>query len=194
MNTFLPKDYKKPAMGGGYMKLEDGDNVFRVLSDAITGFEYWTTDNKPVRSATMPKETPNIKLDKNDIPTKIKHFWAFTVWNYKTGSVEILEITQGSIQDAIINLSSDEDWGDPKGYDIKINRKGQGLDTEYAISPKPRKELAEEIKEAKEKKFVNLKALYWGGNPFDENEKTPTKNVNGVEYPLDDITLEDVGF
>ena len=194
MNTFLPKNYEKPASGGGYMKLEDGDNIFRVLSDAITGFEYWTIDNKPVRSVGVPSETPNIKCDKDGNPQRIKHFWAFTVWNYKTKNVEILELTQSSIQTSILNLSSDEDWGDPKGCDLKVTRKGQGLDTEYAVSPKPRKDIAPEVKEAKEKKFINLKALYWGGNPFDENEKAPNPTINGVEYPMDDLKAEDITF
>ena len=45
---FLPENYKSPE--GNYMKLQDGENTFRVLSSAIVGWEYWNRDNKPVRS------------------------------------------------------------------------------------------------------------------------------------------------
>jgi hypothetical protein len=165
-NPFLPEGYEAPVMGGGYMKLIDGDNVFRVLSSAIVGYEYWTTENKPIRSKTAFTETPNIKTNKDGSAQKVKHFWAFTVWNYQTKSVEILQLTQASIQGAITNLVKDEDWGDPKGYDIKISRSGSGIETEYAVNPKPHKEISEDIKTAYSEKKINLEALYSGENPF----------------------------
>lgn len=166
-NPFLPEDYEAPVMGGGYMKLQDGDNVFRVLSSAIIGYEYWTNENKPVRSRTPFDETPNIKLGKDGKPQKPKHFWAFVVWNYQTKNVEILQLTQSSIQGAITNLVKDEDWGNPMKYDIKISRTGQGIETEYAISPKPHKDIDPEIEEAFESKKINLDALYSNDNPFE---------------------------
>lgn len=166
-SSFLPKDYKAPVSGGGFMKLQDGDNVFRVLSSAITGFEYWNTESKPVRSHGAVEGTPaDIKLDKEGNPTKVKHFWAFVVWNYATKSVEILQLNQSSIQSAIGNLVSDVDWGDPKGYDIKVTRSGTGMETEYAVSPKPHKEVSEEVTKAFADKKINLDALYTGANPF----------------------------
>lgn len=184
MNTFLPEGYEAPVTGGGYMKLQDGDNIFRVLSSAIVGYEYWTNENKPVRSPKPFESIPsNIKLDKEGNPTKIKHFWAFVVWNYATKNVEILELTQTSIQQSITNLVKDEDWGDPKKYDIKVNRTGVGLDTEYETNPKPHKEIDEAILFAYEKKEINLKALYTGGNPFDvvkDNSLVDPKNGNDL--------------
>jgi len=164
--SFLPDGYEAPVMGGGYMKLTDGDNVFRVLSSAIVGYEYWTTENKPVRSKTPFDETPNIKSNKDGSPQKVKHFWAFVVWDYQTKNVEILQLTQSSIQGAITNLVKDADWGDPKAYDIKISRTGSGIETEYAVNPKPHKAVDAEIVKAYEEKEINLEALYTGGNPF----------------------------
>lgn len=167
-DTFLPEDYTPPVSGGGYMKLKDGDNLIRILSKAIIGYEYWNKDNKPIRnrigwSAGVPDD---IRIDKDGNQTKIKHFWAFVVWNYETKNVEILEITQATIQQAINNLVKDEDWGDPKQYDIKITRTGEGFDTTYSVSPKPAKPLSSEIGQAYENKKINLEALYSGENPF----------------------------
>ena len=48
MTNFLPDNYKIPTTSN-YMKFAEGKNTFRVLSSAITGWEYFTTENKPVR-------------------------------------------------------------------------------------------------------------------------------------------------
>lgn len=168
MTAFLPEGYEAPVIGGGYMKLQDGDNVFRVLSSAIVGYEYWNTENKPIRSDKPFESTPDIKNDKDGKPTKVKHFWAFVVWNYATKNVEILQLTQSSIQGAITNLVQDEDWGNPQKYDIKVNRTGAGIDTEYSVNPKPHKEIDPEVLKAFSEKPINLKALYTGANPFDK--------------------------
>lgn len=172
-NGFLPTDYSAPAGGSSYMKLQKGENVIRVLSNAITGFEFWNDDNKPVRSATPFTNTPNIKLDADGEPTKVKHFWAFVVWNYESKNIEILQINQTSIQTAITNLVKDEDWGNPKAYDIKITRKGDGLTTEYAVNPKPAKEVDAEILEKYNANPINLEALFVGGNPFERTNTAP---------------------
>ena len=161
---FLPEGYQAPKQSGGhYMKLQDGANKFRILSEAITGYELWTADNKPVRFRDYPEKVPaNIRPD-----SKIKHFWAFAVWNYGDSAVQILEITQSTILAAITDLLNSEDWGDPRGYDITVNRKGEKLDTEYTTQPAPHKEAGAAIREAYDKQRINLNALFDGGDPFE---------------------------
>lgn len=179
MDEFLPKNYQPPVSGGGFMKLQDGVNLFRIMSPAIVGYEYWTKDNKPVRVKEMPKETPDdIKTGEDGEPSKIKHFWAFVVWNYQTKAIEILQITQASIQKAIREYADDKDWGNPKNYDIKITRSGQKLETEYIVSPKPAKELDEEIINKYKAKKINLEALYDGGNPFGGEKRDSSLEVD----------------
>ncbi len=159
--TFLAKGYKMPV-STNYMKFAEGKNTFRVLSDAITGWEYWTTDNKPVRSEEPFEEMPDdIKKDQNG-KSKISHFWAFVVWNYEAKRVQILELTQKSVMNAIQALYDEPEWGDPKGYDIVINRSGAGLDTEYGILAKPHSKTPEEAKVGK----INLQALFENKDPF----------------------------
>lgn len=165
-NEFLPEGYEVPVSGGGYMKLKMNDNLIRILSSAVVGYEYWNINNKPVRSKTPIEEPQDIKLDKEGKPTKVKHFWAFVVWNYDTKNVEILQLTQSTVQSAITNLVKDEDWGDPKQYDIKITRTGEGFDTEYTVSPKPAKPISDEILKKYNDKKINLEALFTGENPF----------------------------
>ena len=167
---FLPNDYKLPD-NKGYMKLKDGENNFRVLSSAIVGYEYWNTNNKPTRSKEASKSIPDdIRLDKDGNPTKVKHFWAFVVWNYESEAIQILEITQATIQGAIKAIVDNKKWGSPKNYDITITRTGEGFDTEYSVMPNPHSDLEGKIIEAFEEKQIDLDALFEGANPFGENK------------------------
>jgi len=178
---FLPKDYTVPVSGGNYMKLEKGDNVFRVLSSAVVGYEYWNNENKPIRLSKKPDVLPvDMRID--DYGNKnLKHFWAFIVWNYKANAIQMLEITQVSIQEGIANLVKDVDWGDPKRYDIKITKTGEKMDTEYAVSPKPHTPVKAEIEQALLNKNYDLNALFIGGDPFDvktsDGEAMPDFNL-----------------
>jgi hypothetical protein len=115
----------------------------------------------------------------------VKHFWAFAVWNYDTESVELLEVTQATIQSAILSLVKDEDWGDPKQYDIKINRTGDGFETKYTVTPRPKKDTPKEALEAYKETPINLEALFTGDNPFGSAK---------VEEAVDEIAAEDIPF
>jgi len=167
---FLPGSYKLPD-SSNYMKLKDGENTIRILSSAIVGYEYFNTNNKPVRSKTPFKIVPDdIGLDRDGKTKKIKHFWAFVVWNYEAEKIQILEIVQSTIQSAIKAIVDNKKWGNPHGYDITITRTGEGFDTEYAVMPNPHSEIAPSILEIYKEMKIDLDALYVNKNPF-ENEK-----------------------
>jgi hypothetical protein len=89
MNSFLPDDYERPASSGGnYTKLMDGANKLRIMSAPLLGYQYWTKDNKPVRSPEPSKGIPeDARLD--DGKFKAKFFWAMTIWNYASSSVQV---------------------------------------------------------------------------------------------------------
>ena len=126
MNSFLPQDYTPPKSAGNYMKFEQGENRFRVVSKTpIIGYEYWTPENKPVRVREMPSEMPkDLRRAKGREDehwmSSVKHFWAFAVYNYRDQRVQVLEITQTSIQNGLTALFKNEDWGHPSQYDISI--------------------------------------------------------------------------
>ncbi len=179
--TFLPKGYEVPKNSGDYMKLkEEGTYKLRILSDAKTGYEYWSTEGKPVRSPAPFEDRPkDIRPEQDGTPGKIKHFWAFAVWNYKEERVQILELTQSTIQTAINDLYIINEWGDPKGYDLVITRKKEEGFVKYQVQPLPHKPVAGNITAAYEAKPVNLNALFDGGNPFEEGgEVEPVNEVD----------------
>src|SRR5690348_10958471 len=102
MDNFFPTDYKTiPKPPSDYMKFEEGKNSIRILSSAIVGYQYWTNENKPIRLRTMPDELPSDIKPEKDGTFKIRHFWAFVVWNYELKRVQILEVTQNTVMKGI---------------------------------------------------------------------------------------------
>ena len=194
-NTFLPKDYIAPSSNGNYMKFQNGDNRFRVLSSAIVGYEYWTTENKPVRSKTPFAETPNAKLNQQG-RVQIKHFWAFIVWDLSSKKITLLEVTQAGIQQAISTFVNNNDWGVPQNYDIIVNKAGEGLETKYTVTPCPHSPTTPEVKKEYEDMNINLDALFTGDDPFSAQPKIATEQeeiiINNVGR-TEPEELEEVG-
>lgn len=212
---FLPPGAEAPKENTNYLKLIEGTIKFRVVSDAIWGYEYWTEANKPVRSREFIKDKPaDIKL-KADNSYEIKHFWAFKVIDREDGRVKIFEITQNGVKRDIEALLQDADWGDPKGYDIKITGTGKGMERRYSVIAVPHKPLTAEEKSLVARMEIDLEKLYTGENPFDgakeSGGKKPTTGqtggkkevlttqIDGKEVPVPDcfdgeIQIEDIPF
>lgn len=157
-NSFLPSSYEKPASQSKYYKFDDGDNKFRILSPAITGWLDWN-DKNPVRTKDKPETFFNLQKP-------AKHFWAFVIWDYRDKNIKIMEITQSTIQDAIFTLHKDINWGNPMNYDINVNKKGQKMETKYNVMPIPPQPLNSEIKEIYEATEIDLNKLYSNEDPF----------------------------
>ena len=169
--NFLPEDYKAPTSNNNYVKLNEGENKFRILSKPILGWEDWK-DKKPVRFPFNKKPLKSI-----DPAKPIKHFWAFIVWNYDAQAIQILSITQATIRSNLEALCRDSDWGDPYFYDIKIIKSGDGVDTEYKVNPLPHKPVADEIKKAYADKKCWLPAHLDCMDPFAEEWPNFTSGI-----------------
>lgn len=163
---FLPKNYQIPSTSN-YMKLEKGANKLRVMGSAIVGYEWWEEaadgSRKPLRSRTFQEAVKNGQ-------EPIKHFWVFPVWNYKVERIQILELTQKSIQQVLNEYVSNDDWGSPLGYDITITRSGEGLETTYTVIASPHKEAPEAATKAMKETSINLNALFEGKDPFETKD------------------------
>lgn len=158
-DEFMPSGYKLPD-SASYMKFLPGKNKFRVLSSLVTGYVYWTDENKPIRSKEQPEDTSDGKVDPKTGKVKVDHFWAVVVYNYATESVQTLEITQKGIQKYITGLLNDEAWGSPKKYDLVVNREGDGLATKYTVAANPHKEVTAEIAEMYEEAGIDLQKMF----------------------------------
>ncbi len=166
---FVSEEYTVPKGQGSYMKFEQGENKFRILSDAITGHEGWDKSGEKPK-VFRSKRTDDEKLDRCD---EVKPFMAFKVWNYATKSIQILSLTQKTIIEQIVNYSRDPDWGDPNdpttGYGFVVTKSGSGLNTEYQIRPGKSQPVTDDIVAAEDKVLCNLEALFDDGDPFASN-------------------------
>ena len=169
-NTFLPNDYEVPVKSGNYMRFQEGENRFRILSSPIIGWEAWEEKGdgtrKPIR---RPMDKP-FNIEDIEKPEEVKHFWAMPVYNYQEERVQILEITQKGLQKSIRALAKDEDWGSPTEYDLVVTREGKELDTKYTLNPKPAKKIDSGILKLYEDMRIDLTALYRGEDPFVQPE------------------------
>jgi len=199
MSDFFEQDYEIPNTSN-YMKWEEGANTFRILGSfkdgtAIMGTEYWKTkaDGKrgPIRLRMgLPVAVGELEINpltgEMDFP---KHFWALPVWNYTAKKVQILEITQKSIQQAIKNLADNVKWGDPTTYDIVCTQIKEGKKTSYTVTPDPKEALAKDIQEIVKQTTVNIKALFDDEDPFGSSGKVEEEEISEQNLELISETL-----
>ena len=167
--AFLPDDYLQPETKSNYLKFKkDWDTEFRVLSDSITGFVYFNKENKSIRSREEPTDWESkSKIDeRTNKPTPPKHFRAFSVYDYDTKNICILEVTQKSIQTAMMNYYKNAKRGDPKDYDLTVTRSGEWLKTEYTVIPNPKTEVDKNILTKYFDAQIQLDKLYDWLDPF----------------------------
>jgi len=208
--SFLPQGYEEPTTDN-YFKFQAGTNVFRVLSDAIVGMEFWKEDTndegevirKPIRRRMDEPIYPDeIGIDKNGDPEKIKHFWAFVVYNRKAKAIQILQINQKTIQKELRALDNNPKWGDIKEYDIVITKTGERLKTKYVVQANPKEEIDKDIVKEYENMNINLEALFDGKDPFaiqTERQEDVKKKPKGEpkidpETGEEEIDLADIPF
>lgn len=170
-NPRMKEWYTLPtSSNGAYTKLvKNGDTKLRILTPFITWWEYFDTENKPHRQIEKFKECPWIWEKRTQ-----KEFRAMCVWNYDTKRVEIWEVTQAKIKEALFNLNKDPDFWNPMNYDIKVNRTWEQLDTTYQVKTLSKSEFKPEdmweygsVKEITLRAMsINLDALLSWGDPF----------------------------
>jgi len=177
--TFLPTGYKVPDKSKQFMKLTPGDNVIRALSTPLIGWVIFTEDKKPIRrhmdeGEFTREDMRQLKAKKKEDGDfeSAKHFWFLLVWDYNAKAPKCLEITQVSVLKPLYSLVENPKWGDPRKYDININRVGTGKnDTEFTVTPEPHSPLLQETEDAiailEESKLLDLDAIWKGEYPFE---------------------------
>ena len=176
------------SVGGGYLspsKISDGGSVrFALLSDSpLEFYEVWgqapDSTQRPFRFDYEPTpEDISTELG-NFIPREgrggpgtadVKFAIAIPAFNYESGTVQVLSITQKSILRELDAISQTEDYADLLSWDFTLGKKGTGLLTEYTLRPAPRKKGSQDHidtawEEAQGAGF-DLSRLIGGGNPF----------------------------
>lgn len=160
-NNFLPEGFELPkASGGNYFKPDEGTTKLRFLGKKIFGTVAWTEmhgTRKPIRYRLNEKVT---------MGEEAKTFFALEIWNYDQKKLQIWEITQRTIQEAILTYTNNPAWGDLTKYDIEVTKTGQKLETKYTITAVPPSDMPSEGAQASIEKDIDLEKLYTGEDPF----------------------------
>ena len=175
---------------GGYLtagKLGDGDH-YRIAIVSEDPLEYWTvwgeTDEgqkKPFRFTSEPS-AEDIESELGDFKQRMnyegtaleapKFGLSFFVYDFADGKIKVFEMTQKTLIKELDKLCNDDDYSDIAAWDLKVNRTGLKMNTEYSILPSPRKKGSQELidKAWSDAQGIgyDLNQLLVGGNPFGE--------------------------
>lgn len=184
-NSFLPtptESFQIPTKASQFMKLEQGENEFRILSSLVEGFVFFTEDNKPIRrrierdkdgaviksSEFSREELIQLKARKEKgVIESPKYFWLFLVYNVKLKKFQVLELTQQKVIKTMTEYLKKEDWSEPSTYNFTITKTGSSLDTSYTVTTSVPKKLPQEVLDTLEGLVYNLDNIFEGGYPFD---------------------------
>lgn len=162
------EQYTPPAGGGAYLKIKDGESVrLRILSEPYVFYSQF----------------------KEGDPISTKYAWK--VYNWEGESVQVLQQgvnTMRTIQELFT------EWGDPVEYDIKISRRGSGLETKYDVTPlrNPVGEITDEIKAEAEK--MNIPKLVKGAIPIGDVIKGEEPPAPELDEKSEDDLLDSIPF
>jgi len=161
---FIDDSYEAPVSGGGYAKIEQGENRFRILSSPLMLWVMWG-GGKSTRIRYNKDQKPAMPQGENP---SVKHAWAMIVWNYQTSQIEIMELDKATLREPLLAYSKSADWGHPKNYDVVFTKSGSGREnTKYALTAVPPKPVDPSILEALAETPIDLtQLLVEGGNPF----------------------------
>lgn len=182
-NRFLPENYRIPKKSDQFMKVTVGKHKVRIMAAPIRGFVFFAEEieketgdkvYKPVRRTedfgdftTQEMIEAGGKMNDKGKIEGSKYFWLMLVWNYKEQRFQVLEITQTTVLEGLMRFIEDGDYGDPRGYDITIERTGTGKNnTKYSVIPSPPKQVDQEISDTFSQLTYNLGAVLENEYPF----------------------------
>jgi hypothetical protein len=176
------------AGGGAYLnpsKIAAGSSVrFCLVSDEpLEFYEVWGEgpDGKarPFRFDSEPSPD-DIALSMGDFKRRmnregtgfepVKFCLALAAYNFDAAQVQILQLSQKSLIRELDSISQMPDYDEITAIDFQLGKEGSGLNTEYKLTPVPRKKgadkaIAEAWEETRSAGF-DLSRLLEGGDPF----------------------------
>jgi hypothetical protein len=162
--SFFPEEVQTETPSR-YTKLGQGATKLRILGEPCFGYETWLEDEAGARK---PKRfSLDQEYDQSEVgPDGVKQFMAVKVYNYNAKTIQVWQVTQKTILKALKMYTENEDYGDPRGYDVSITRTGEGKQTRYEVVASPPKAVSKEVKSADDKYEVEPELLLINGDPF----------------------------
>ncbi|MFA5024035.1 MAG: hypothetical protein WC523_03725 [Patescibacteria group bacterium] len=136
-------DWNDADLGGSdFMNLEEGSNPVRIITSPYQFYIHWASDatgaNRKVRCAS--DGCPLCQQGERAVAR-----WFVGVLNAKTGKPAILEIGP-QIFKQMHAFFKNPKWGDPRKYNIDIQRQPKGSQPLYIVTPEPKEALTDDQK------------------------------------------------
>lgn len=130
------KEYVPPASDGGlYHKFEDSVTyTMRIASEPVVFQTEFTAPN-----------------GESNLSTK----YGWVVYNVNEKAAQVMQLPVTAYRQ-IAALASDDEYGDPKQYNLKITRTGKGIETKYAVIGSPRRTKLSELDDDAEAKVAKV--------------------------------------
>jgi len=188
----VAKEHGQGGSADGWFRFQDGENKIRIVS----GFEPLGKhfDAKTKKSTVCVGKDKGCVFHEGDTRTPVKYLtW---IIDRADGEIKIAELPYTVIK-ALSELRVTDEYtfeGTPP-YDITVKKKGEGLETEYAVMPaRKNTELTNEEKEAiGNKKDISdiVEAMKEKAMP---NAKAEKKIPPKIEYDESEIKPEDIPY
>ena len=175
----LTYGFTEPKKYGDYTRIEEGDNIFRILSGGIFGVEYWSEEIDANTKQIKKKPNRHLVSEATSLPTlDWSYFYAFYVWSYKANKVQMMVTTKRGILTGLRTIIDNQKWGNPIDFDICISKRlkdpSDVKSAEYRVTPEPKTILDGEILEKWQNSKLTLESLnllYTNLCPFEELRK-----------------------
>ncbi len=117
--------------GGKFVKIWDTPVKLRVLTWITVARSDWDkSGEKPKEHLTTEKQEALNPWDEKNQPKQVR---LIGVYNHTEKKVQLWNISQVSVMRELKRLSKDEDFWDPREYDIKITKVVSSSKTEYKV-------------------------------------------------------------
>ena len=184
--NFFEQGHEIPDKRNQFMKFVQGKNRIRFIGNPVSGFVFFgktkrddgTETVKPYRRRESEGEFSLEEMINRDVRMKPdgeieggpalrqKYFVMGLVYNYQKQKLQVLEVTQKSILKALKSYVESEEYGHPSGYDLTIEKKGDGLNTEYTVIVSPPKPLSDQIVTLVGETSCDLQKIFAGEYPL----------------------------
>lgn len=115
---------------------DDGKYLLRIVQDGPCIFAiHWANDaqGRPRRVNCSLTDCP-LCAEANKAQPK----YLIAAINRERGRVQLVEFGK-QVYNQIVNLRKDKDWGDPRNYDVKIDKdRSRGISSTYIVTAVPR--------------------------------------------------------
>ena len=132
--------------GSDFMQLEEGNNPIRMVTSPYQFYIHWTKDSTGANRKIhcVVDDCPICQQGERAVAR-----WYVGVINRKVDKLKLAILEIGpQIFKQILGLAKKEKWGDPRKYDVDIERQPKGSQPLYIVSPEPKEGLNDEEKAA----------------------------------------------